>query len=143
MKSLLNSIYKQCSSQDFSNPGELINYYVNKIHLLFLDILDQSGIDNLDEKIKVTSKFEDGYILTSLFRAGEHFIDVIFSSTDYEKEISKLDKMFLDNYNSQNEEDKEDKEDTLEKIKHIISEIAPETIDKEEWLKELSEAKLL
>ncbi len=134
MKSLLNSIYQQHSApQNISDMSGLINYYVNKIHLLFLDILDQSGIDNLDQKIKVTTKFDDGYMLTSVFTAGAHFIDVIFASEDYEKEISKLDETFLKNCPSPN------KEDILEKLKHVIAEIASETIDKEEWIKEINE----
>lgn len=137
MKSdLLNSIYQKHDSQhDFNNTKDLMNFYVNKIHLLYVDALDKAGIENLDQKIKVTTKFDDGYVLTNVFNAGHHIIDVVFDSEDYSKNLENLDKTFLQKCTCP------DKEDLLEKIKHIIAEIGSETIDKQEWLKELDHLK--
>ena len=129
---LLNSIYKD-DSKSLNNLHSLVSFYAKKIHILYLNLLDKSGIKNLDEKIKVSTKFPDGYVFTNTYKAGHHFIEYLFEGPDFRKDIEKLDEMFLDNCRCGN------KEDILEWLKHYLTEEGSETISFKEWEKSLKD----
>jgi hypothetical protein len=129
---LLNSIYKD-DSKSLNNLHSLVSFYAKKIHILYLNLLDKSGIKNLDEKIKVSTKFPDGYVLTNTYKAGYHFIEYLFEGPDFRKDIEKLDEMFLDNCRCEN------KEHILEWLKYYLTEEGSETISFKEWEKSLKD----
>ena len=129
---LLDSIYHKINTgQTFDDLKSLADFYAQKVYTLYLDSLKKSGITNLDETIKVTSKLQDGYILKNTFRAGDHMIEALFHSQDYSRDIKKLDDTFLDNCQCPN------KEEVLHKLKFVLIEIGSESIGQDEWLKEL------
>jgi hypothetical protein len=125
---LLNAIYHKIDSKkQFESLQDVVNYYEEKVFELYIGALSKVGIDNLDQKIKVTTKFPDGNTLTSVFKAGHHMIEVVLDSEEYRKEINELDTIFLKNCQCEN------KEDILDKLKYILMEVGSETIDKHEW----------
>jgi hypothetical protein len=123
---LLNSIYED--AKPLNNFNELAKQYAKKIHVLYLNLLDKAGVKNLDEKIKVTTKFPDGYVMTDTFKAGHHLIEYLFDSDTTQNQIQKLDNEFLKNCSSSK------KEELLEKIKHVISEEGSENLNLNNWL---------
>lgn len=129
---LLNSIYLKTSKHEyFHSLNELIEFYVDKLYVLYLNVLDDAGVSNLNEKIKVKTKLPSGKIITDHYSAGLHLIDVLFDSDQYEHDLHKLDSIFLKNCQEKN------KEEILDKIKYVFSEVACNTLDKKEIIKEI------
>ena len=93
---LLNSIYKD-DSKSLNNLHSLVSFYAKKIQILYLDLLDKSGIKNLDEKVKVITKFPDGYVLKNTYKAGHHFIEYLFENSDFKKDIEPLIQKIISN----------------------------------------------
>lgn len=124
---LLDSIYY--SNQQPQN--DVVSFYVKKIYALFVDLLDKSGINNLSEMISADITLSNGKVLKNKLQAGHYFIDYILFSDKTKEEIEKLDKIFLQNIQSDNPEE------TLEHIKYILVEEASETLDMKQWLEAL------
>jgi hypothetical protein len=95
---------------------------------MYLDVLEKSGIKNLDQKINVKTKFPDGHIMTDTFKAGHHFIEHVFFSEETQKELEKLDDTFLKNCKCK------DKEELLEHLKYVIQEVGSEDLNIKSWL---------
>ena len=131
---LLNSIYED-DSKSLNNLHSLVSFYAKKIQILYLDLLDKSGIKNLDEKVKVITKFPDGYVLKNTYKAGHHFIEYLFENSDFKKDIEKLDEMFLNNCRCEN------KEEVLDHLKYILMECGSESISLKDWNKALKNFK--
>jgi len=131
---LLNSIYED-DSKSLNNLHSLVSFYAKKIQILYLDLLDKSGIKNLDEKVKVITKFPDGYVLKNTYKAGHHFIEYLFEGPDFRKDIEKLDEMFLNNCRCEN------KEEILDWLKHYLIEEGSKTVSFKDWEKSLKDFK--
>lgn len=125
---LLNSIYyKLSTAEPQGGLQNLVNNYSKQVFVLFLDALDKAGIENLKKKIKVKTKFADGYVLESTFLAGQHMIETLFESEEYAKEIKELDQNFL------NACECPQKEAVLHLLKAVLSEVGSESIDPKDW----------
>jgi hypothetical protein len=131
---LLNSIYED-DSKSLNSLHSLVSFYAKKIQILYLDLLDKSGIKNLDEKVKVITKFPDGHVLKNTYKAGHHFIEYLFEGPDFRKDIEKLDEMFLNNCRCEN------KEDILDWLKHYLIEEGSKTVSFKDWEKSLKDFK--
>ncbi len=129
MKSpLLNSIYlKMSQKNDLSGLKKTIDTYVKYMYVLYLDVLEDCGVNNLDEKIEVKTKFQDGYTLKHTYEAGYYLINLLLDSDEYKRAVSKLDERFLDECECPN------KEQVLNYLKAIIADVGSETIEKEKW----------
>ena len=128
---LLNSIYLKLSQESHNDLNSLVNNYSKKIFMLYLDALHKAGVNDVNEKIKVSTKFDDGYVLNSVFKAGHHIIESIFESEEFKATIDEFDKMFLENCPCPN------KINILHTLKSILIEIGGESADQEEWVSEL------
>ncbi len=129
MKSpLLNSIYLKLSqTDDLSGLKKAVSTYIKYMYILYLDVLEDCGVNDLDEKIEVKTKFQDGYTLKHTYEAGYYLINLLLDSDEYKKAIQNLDSRFLDECECPN------KEQVLNYLKAIIAEVGSETIKKEEW----------
>ena len=126
---LLNSIYYKLSEkEDTTNLQGNVNDYVKKIFVLFLDLLNHAGVNDLKEKIKVRTEFENGKVMEVVTEAGEHLIEMLLFSDDLEKEIEELDNSFMSGCDCQN------KEGVVHKIKAILSDVGSESIELKDWI---------
>jgi hypothetical protein len=126
---LLNSIYYKLSqTEDGIGLQSAANNYVKKVFMLYLELLDQAGVDDLNEKVKVRTEFANSKVLETECTAGEHLIEALLHSDDFENEMNELDQDFL------NSCDCENKEGILHRIKAILSDVGSESIEKSDWL---------
>jgi hypothetical protein len=95
----------------------------------YLQILDKADVTNLKEKVKVQTKFPDGYVLNSVYPAGYHIITLILESPEFEDFIKPLDEKFLENCDCSN------KEEILMYLKNAIIDVADESTDQKDWMK--------
>jgi hypothetical protein len=120
---LFNEKHKQSSV----GLPDLLRFYSNQIRKLYVNLLKESGVKNLDEKITVSTKFPDGHVMEQKYKAGHHFIMYLFDSQDLAEDIKKLDEHFLANCPC------EDKEEVLIHLKHMLTECGSESISEEDW----------
>lgn len=126
---LLNSIYYKLSEAE-SKEGlqNIAALYAKKVYILYLDALDKAGVNNLHRKIKVKTKFPDGYVLESTYQAGEHIIESLFESDEFSREIKELDDMFLNSCECEN------KNIALNFLKIILKDVGSDSLDMNDWL---------
>lgn len=110
----------------------LIEYYTDKIHAMYVDLLKELGVEHLDEKITVVTKLSDNDKVTSTFKAGHHVIEMLFQSGETRKEVSLLDKRFLTLCPCSH------KTSILNQLKYLLMEVGSETIDQKEWKEAIS-----
>jgi hypothetical protein len=126
---LLNSIYNKLDSEESLNDLQnLINHYVKKVFVLYLNLLDKVGIKNLDQTILVTNKMPDGYIMKNKFKAGHHMITSLLEGENTKHDIEELDHLFLKHCTCPNAKD------ILAEIKYGIEDVGSESIDQDEWI---------
>jgi hypothetical protein len=127
---LLNSIYYKLSgTEESADLQGIVNNYVKKIFVLYLDLLNDAGVDNLTEKVKVKSEFGDGKVMETIVEAGEHLIEILLFSDHFKTEIQELDDTLVESCQCQN------REGVLHKIKAIIADVGSESIELKDWIK--------
>jgi hypothetical protein len=126
---LLNSIYYKLSEkEDTTNLQGNVNDYVKKVFVLFLDLLNHSGVSDLNEKIKVKTEFENGKVMEVVTEAGEHLIEMLLFSDEFKREIDELDDALMSGCDCRN------KEGVVDKIKAILSDVGSESIELKDWV---------
>jgi|APCry1669189534_1035231.scaffolds.fasta_scaffold09702_5 hypothetical protein len=123
---LLNSIYYKKSEKKIQSYDDLVENYVNNLFILYLNLLDEHNIQNLNEAVKVKRKTPDGTTYNTTMPAGWYCVNSIFTAPGYEDKAEDLDKMFLENCHEK------DKEKQLESIKNLFMDLACENLDKDE-----------
>jgi hypothetical protein len=131
--SLLNSIYsKKTPSKNFD---DLLEFYVDKIFIMYLNALEDAGISNVDEKIKVKQKYL-GKMITVESTGGDYATTIVFDTNEFQDAIDKLDKIFLDHCEFTH------KKDILDTVKYLLREVGCHTADKSDWLEVLKTSNL-
>ncbi len=129
---LLNSIYYKLSQvEEGEGLQNCVNNYAKKVFMLYLELLDQLDVDDLNEQVKVKLLLPSGKTHETLVNVGEHLIETLLNSDDFEDEISELDKDFLNKCNCPN------KEGILHMVKAIIEDIGSESVEQEDWMNAL------
>lgn len=118
--SLLNSIYVKLSKQEFSTKLEQdVNEFINKVYVLFLETLEDQGITNLEQRIKI-----DRYDQPTV---GNFILETILYGDPFKKQMEKFENEFLQNC------DCEYKEEILGFLKSVLNEEGCESTDILEW----------
>jgi hypothetical protein len=126
---LLNSIYYKLSqTEEVKGLQNAVNNYTKKVFMLYLELLDQAGVDDLNERVKVKTEFANSKVLETECTAGEHLIEALLHSDDFEDEMKELDEIFLNSCQCNN------KEGILHRIKAILSDVGSESIEQSDWL---------
>lgn len=129
------SIFNSINDNEPMSPDSingLIEYYTDKIHAMYVNLLKELGVEHLDEKITVVTTLSDNDKVTNTFKAGHHVIEMLFQSGETRRDIEKLDKKFLTLCPCNH------KTSILNQIKYLLMEVGSETIDKQEWADAIS-----
>lgn len=127
---LLNSIYHKMNPENSSGGlRSVAENYIKKAFLLYLDALEKAGVSDLNEKVKVKTKFKDGHEIESIYKAGHHMIEDLFEAEEYSVAIDELDQNFLNACECPN------KDKALMILKLAIQEVGGESIEQKSWLK--------
>jgi hypothetical protein len=100
--------------------------------MYYFGILEDNNIKNVNERIKYKKYLPSGKHYIDTQDAGLFFINFLLDSPQYQKQIEKLDDIFLEHCKLPN------KEECLEQVKHLFKELASESLDKNEVIEKIS-----
>ena len=127
--SLLNDIYiKLSQNENGTDLQKATEKYLKQIYVTYLQMLDAANISDLSQKVKVQTKFPDGYVLDRVMEAVYHLINLILDSDDFKKITKRFDDEFLENCDCPN------KDQILILLKQIIIDIGCDSIEKSDWM---------
>lgn len=98
--------------------------YLNRVYLLFLDLLEQNKVNDVHEQVKVTVTFRDGSTEEDTLEAGSYLVEKIFETHEYED----IKKRFLDSCSCPN------KDEMINYLQYLVKEYGGDTIEKDDWL---------